>query len=54
MKEQNNRKVVKVLLDGLYDPDSPLSMLFGVRTDVVGDIIWRQMLHRNWTIFPDL
>ena len=51
MKEQK-RQVVKVMLDGLYDPDSPLSMLLGVRTEVVGEIIWKKMLVWNWIIFP--
>ena len=51
MKEQK-RQVVKVLLDGLYDPDCPLSLLLGVRTEVVGEIIWKQMLVWNWIIFP--
>ena len=51
MKEQK-RQVVKVLLDGLYDHDSPLSMLLGVRTEVVGEIIWKEMLVWNWIIFP--
>ena len=31
----------KVLLDGLYDSDSPLFMLLGVRNEVVGEIIWK-------------
>ena len=31
----------KVLLDGLYDSDSPLFLLLGVRTEVVGEIIWK-------------
>ena len=43
----------KVLLDGLYDPDSPLSKLLGVRTEVMGEIIWQKMLTRNWQFFPD-
>ena len=38
---EQQRQVSKVLLDGLYDPDSPLSMLLGVRTEVVGEIIWQ-------------
>ena len=41
----------KVLLDGLYDPDSPLFKLLGVRTEVMGEIIWRKMLVENWQIF---
>ena len=46
------RQVSKVLLDGLYDPDSPLSNLLGVRTEVVGEIIWQKMLVENWQIYP--
>ena len=43
----------KVLLDGLHDPDSPLSMLLGVRNDVFGEIVWKKMLAWNWKIFHD-
>ena len=39
--DRQKRQVSKVLLDGLYDPDSPLSMLLGVRTNVMGEIIWQ-------------
>ena len=41
----------KVLLDGLYDPDSPISKLLGVRKEVVGEIIWQKLVE-NWQIFP--
>ena len=41
----------KVLLDGLYDSDSPLSNLLGIRTEVVGEIIWQKMLVENWQSF---
>ena len=51
IKEQQ-RQVSKVLLDGLYDPDSPISKLLGVRTEVMGEIVW-QMLARNWEFYPD-
>jgi len=51
IKEQQ-RQVSKVLLDGLYDPHSTLSKLLGVRTDVVGEIIWKKMLVWNWQMFP--
>jgi len=47
------RKVSKVLLDGLYDSDSPISKLIGVHTEVMGEIIWQKMLVGNWQIFPD-
>ena len=30
------RQLSKVFLDGLYDSDSPISKLLGVRTEVVG------------------
>ena len=46
------RQVSKVLLDGLYDPDSPISELLGVRTEVVGEIIWQKLVE-NWQIFPE-
>ena len=50
---EQQRQVLKVLLDGLYDPNSPLSNLLGVRTEVVGEIIWQKMLDvRNWRMFP--
>jgi len=51
IKEQK-RRVLKVLLEGLYDPDSQLSKLLGVCTEVVGEIIWKKMLVWNWQIFP--
>ena len=51
MIREQQREVSKVLLDGLYDPDSPLSNLLGVRTEVVGEIIWQKMLVENWQIF---
>ena len=41
-----------MLLDGLYDPDSPISNLLGVRTEVMGEIIW-PMLVTKWQVFPD-
>ena len=49
---EQQTQVSKVLLDGLYDPDSPISKLLGVHTEVLGEIIW-QMLARNWKFFPD-
>ena len=51
IKDQQ-RQVSKVLLDGLYDPDSPISKLLGVRMEVVGEIIWQKLVE-NWQIFPD-
>ena len=52
MIREQKRQVSKVLLDGLYDPDSPISKLLGVHTEVMGEIIW-QMLARNWEFYPD-
>ena len=51
MKEQQSQ-VLKVLLNGLYDFDSPLSKLLGVCTEVVGEIIWKKMLVWNWIMYP--
>jgi len=48
---EQQRQVSKVLLDGLYDPDSPIFKLLGVRTEVVGEIIWQKLVE-NWQIFP--
>ena len=53
MIREQKRQVSKVLLDGLYDSDSPISKLLGVRTEVMGEIIWQEMLVENWLIFPD-
>ena len=50
---EQQRQVSKVLLDGLYDSDSPISKLLGVRTEVMGEIIWQKLLVENWEIFPD-
>jgi len=48
---EQQRQVSKVLLDGLYDPDSPISNLLGVRMEVVGEIIWQKLVE-NWQIYP--
>ena len=48
---EQKRQVSKVLLDGLYDPDCPLSMLLGVRTEIIGEIVWKEMLVKNWEIY---
>ena len=48
---EQKRQVSKVLLDGLYDPDCPLSMLRGVRTEIIGEIVWKEMLVKNWEIY---
>jgi len=48
---EQQRQVSKVLLDGLYDPDSPISKLLGVHMEVVGEIIWQELVE-NWQIYP--
>ena len=52
MIRDQQRQVSKVLLDGLYDPDSPISKLLGVRTEILGEIIWKKLVE-NWQIFPE-
>jgi len=49
---EQQRQVSKVLLDGLYDPDSPISKLLGVRTEIMEEIIWQKLVE-NWQIFPE-
>ena len=48
---EQQRQVSKVLLDGLYDFDSPISILLGDH-HVVMEVLWQQMLVKNWQIFP--
>ena len=50
---EQKRQVSKVLLDGLHDPNSPLSKLRGVRREIIGEIIWEKMLVKNWQIYSD-
>ena len=45
------RQVSKVLLDGLYDPDSPLSILLGDHHVFMKEV-WK-VLVEDWQIFPD-
>ena len=45
------RQVSKVLLDGLYDPDSPLYDLLGARHVVMNEV-W-QVLKKEWEFFPE-
>ena len=52
LKGEQKRHALKVLLDSLYDPDSSISKLLGIRTEVMGEIIW-QKLAENWQIFPE-
>ena len=46
------REVSKVLLNGLHDADSPLSKLRGPHKEIVGEIIWKQMLVNEWKFYP--
>jgi len=52
-RREQQRQVSKVLVDGLYDPDSPISKLLGVRMEVMGEIIWQEMMVSNWQFFSD-
>ena len=45
------RQVSKGLLDGLYDPDSPLYDLLGARLVVMNEV-W-QVLKKDWEFFPE-
>ena len=40
-KRLQKRQVSKVLLDGLYDQGNPISKLFAVRTEVLGEFFGR-------------
>ena len=42
----------KVLLIGLHDADSPLSKLRGAHKEILGEIIWKQMLVNEWMFYP--
>ena len=44
-------KVSKVLLEGLFDQDSPLSLLRGDCNDVVKDVIRKKVVEK-WQFFP--
>ena len=46
-----NFKLSKVLLDGLYDTDSPLCVMLGVR-GLLMKKIW-DMLGAPWQFFPE-
>ena len=48
---EQQRQVSKVLLDGLYDPDNPMSMLLGDH-HLVMKRVWHKLV-KNWQIFPD-
>ena len=48
------REVARVLLQGLSDEDSPLSMLAGIQEDVMRDIVWKKMVDiKKWQFYPD-
>ena len=48
---EQQRQVSKVLLDGLYDPDSPLSILLGDHHVFMKEV-WK-VLVEDWQVFPD-
>ena len=50
IKEQQ-RQVSKVLLDGLYDPKSNLSLLLGAH-HLVMQSVWKELL-KSWRLFPN-
>ena len=50
IKEQQ-RQVSKVLLDGLYDPKSNLSILLGAH-HLVMQSVWKELL-KSWRLFPN-
>ena len=48
------RQVARVLLQGLSDKDSPLSMLARIQEDVMRDTIWKRMVNiKKWQFYPD-
>ena len=51
MIREQQRQVSKVLLDGLYDPDSPLTIILGDHHVFMKEV-WLE-LKENWQIFPD-
>ena len=48
MRKQQ-RQTSNVLLDGLYDPDSPIFKLLGFCREEMGEIIWQKLM-KNWQI----
>ena len=50
IKEQQ-RQVSKVLLDGLYDPKSNLSILLGAH-HLVMQSVWKELI-KSWQLFPN-
>ena len=40
------------MLIGLRDADSPLSKLNGPQKEILGEIIWKQMLVNEWMFYP--
>ena len=51
MIREQQRQVSKVLLDGLYDPDSPLFILRGDHHVFMKEV-WK-VLVEDWQVFPD-
>ena len=46
--------MARVLLQGLTDKDSPLSMLAGIQEDVMRDIVWKRMVDiKKWQFYPE-
>ena len=40
------------MLNGLHDADSPLSKLRGQHKEILGEIIWKEMLVNKWMFYP--
>ena len=49
--QEQKQQVSKVLLDGLYDPDCPLHVLFGAHHVFMKEV-WLE-LGKEWQIFHD-
>jgi len=49
---RQKREVSDMLIRGLSDSGSPLSILSNVRNDFMRDIVWK-MVAKNWQFFPD-
>ena len=46
--------MARVLLQGLSDKDSPLSMLARIQEDVMRDTIWKRMVNiKKWHFYSD-
>ena len=51
MIKEQKREVSKVLLDGLYDPKSNLSILLGAH-HLVMQSVWKELI-KSWRLFPN-